>query len=428
MERAAILKDLTEAEANELLYDWAFWARPSQMTPAGDWSTWLVMAGRGFGKTRIGAEWVRECVLGPTPLTSGGHARVALVAETGADGRGVMVEGESGILAVHPPAYRPLYEPSKRRLIWPNGAVATLFNATEPDQLRGPQHDAAWCDEVAKWRYARETWDMLQFGLRLGTRPRQVITTTPRPIPLLAEIMGRPDTVLTRGSTFENRANLAPSFFDTIIARYEGTRLGRQELHAEWLDDMPGALWQRARIDALRLASAPELVRVVVAVDPAVSSGEGADETGIVVAGLGRDGHGYVLADASLKGTPDQWGRAAVGAYDRWRADRIVGEVNNGGEMIEHVIRTIDRTVAYKAVRASRGKVARAEPIAALDEQGRVHHVGGFAELEDQMCAFTSDFDAARAGFSPDRVDARIWALSELMLTPATGEPRVRTV
>jgi len=426
-ERRTILRELTEAEANELLHDWNFWARPSQLEPAGDWSVWLLLAGRGFGKTRIGAEWVRAGVRGRTPLGPGRYRRLALVAETAADGRQVMVEGESGLLAVHAATERPIYETTKRLLTWPNGAVASLYSATEPDQLRGPQHDAAWCDELAKWRYARETWDMLQFGLRLGVRPRQVITTTPRPLPLLAEIMHRGDAVVTRGSTFENRANLPPSFFDAIVARYQGTRLGRQELYAEWLEDMPGALWQRARIEATRVQQAPELVRVVVAVDPAVSSGEGADETGIVVAGLGTDGHGYVLEDASLTGSPDAWGRTAIACFRRWRADRLIGEVNNGGELIEYVLRTVDPAVPYRAVRASRGKRARAEPVAALDEQGRVHHVGGFPVLEDQMCQFTSDFEAARAGFSPDRVDARVWALSELMLT-AAGEPRLRTL
>jgi phage terminase large subunit-like protein len=398
------------------------------LAPERDWSIWLLLAGRGFGKTRIGAEWVRAGAAGTTPLGAGRYRRVALVAETAADGRQVMVEGESGLLAVHPAAERPRYEPSKRLLTWPNGAIATLYNATEPDQLRGPQHDAAWCDELAKWRHARETWDMLQFGLRLGHRPKIVVTTTPRPLPLLAEIMRRVDTVVTRGSTYENRANLPASFFEAIVARYQGTRLGRQELDAEWLEDMPGALWQRARIDALRVARPPALGRIVVAIDPAVSSGEGADETGIVVAGLGRDGHGYVLEDASLKGSPDAWGRRAVECYRRWQADRVIGEVNNGGELIEHVLRTVDPSIAYKAVRASRGKRARAEPIAALDEQGRVHHVGAMPALEDQMCQFTADFDAARAGFSPDRVDARVWALSELMLAPQAGEPRVRTL
>jgi phage terminase large subunit-like protein len=395
--------------------------------PGSDWTTWLVLAGRGFGKTRCGAEWVRACVCGATPLARGRYRRVALVAETAADARDVMVEGESGLLSIHPDGFRPDYQPSKRRLVWPNGAVATLYNAVEPGQLRGPQHEAAWADELAKWRYGEETWDNLQFGLRLGARPRQVVTTTPKPSKFLRQIMSDPATVVTRGSSYENIANLAPAFLKRIIAKYEGTRLGRQELNAELLEDTPGALWTRARLDELRVAKAPELRRIVVAVDPAAGSGESNDETGIVVAGLGLDGQGYVLEDASLRGSPDAWGRAAVMAYRRWAADRIIGEVNNGGEMVEHVIRTVDKSVPYKAVRASRGKVSRAEPVAALDEQGRVHHVGGFPELEDQMCAFARGFDRASAGFSPDRVDARVWALSELMLTPA-GEPRLRVL
>jgi phage terminase large subunit-like protein len=338
-----------------------------------------------------------------------------------------MVEGESGLLRVHPPEFRPLYQPSKRRLVWPNGARALLYNAVEPDQLRGPQHDLAWSDELAKWRHAGATWDQLQLGLRLGARPRQCVTTTPRPIKTLKTIIEDPDTVITRGTSTENLANLAPAFIKRIIKRYEGTRLGRQELNGELLEDIPGALWTRARLDELRVARAPELARIVVAVDPAAGSGAANDETGIVVAGLGSDGHGYVLEDLSLRGSPDAWGRAAVSAYRRWQADRILGEVNHGGEMVEHVIRTVDAAVSYKAVRASRGKVARAEPVAALDEQGKVHHVGAFAELEDQMCAMTADFERARAGFSPDRVDARVWALTELMLGRA-GEPRLRAL
>ncbi len=431
--RADLLAELSEAEAEALAHDWRFWARPKQLAPPtsgpdGDWTTWLVLAGRGFGKTRCGAEWVRACVCGPSPLARGVARRVALVAETAADARDVLVEGESGLLGIHPPAFRPVYEPSKRRLTWPNGAVATLYNAVEPDQLRGPQHDAAWADELAKWRYGQETWDNLQFGLRLGKRPRQAVTTTPKPVKVLREIMADPSTVVTRGATYENIANLAPAFLKRIVAKYEGTRLGRQELNAELLEDTPGALWTRPRIDELRVAKPPALARIVVAIDPAVSSSAASDETGIVVAGLGCDGHGYVLEDASLRGSPDRWGRAAVGAYWRWSADRIVGEVNNGGEMVEHVIRTVDPNAAYKAVRASRGKVARAEPVAALDEQGRVHHAGSFPQLEDQMCAFTADFNRSGAGFSPDRVDARVWALSELMLGNAPGEPRLRAL
>jgi len=385
-----------------------------------------VLAGRGFGKTRCGAEWVRASVCGKTPLGAGTCRRVALVAETAADARDILVEGESGLLAVHPADFRPRYEPSKRRLTWPNGARATLFNAVEADQLRGPQHDLAWSDELAKWRYVQATWDQLQFGLRLGARPRQCVTTTPRPIAALKAIMEDPDTVITRGTTHENLNNLAPAFIERILRRYQGTRLGRQELNAEILDSMPGALWTRALIESLRVAKAPPLARIVVAIDPAAASGESANETGIVVAGLGADGHGYVLEDLSRRASPDAWGRAAVGAYRRWRADRIVGEVNNGGEMIAHLIRTVDPTVAYKAVRASRGKSARAEPVAALDEQGRVHHVGAFPELEDQMCAMTPEFDRTSAGFSPDRLDARVWAITELMLEGQAGEPRVR--
>ena len=396
------------------------------MPPPGEWTTWLVLAGRGFGKTRCGAEWVRASVCGTSPLGAGTHRRVALIAETAADARDIMVEGESGLLAVHPKTYRPYYEPSKRRLTWPNGATATLFNAVEPDQLRGPQHDLAWADELAKWRYAQATWDQLQFGLRLGARPRQCVTTTPRPIKTLKTILEDPNTVITRGTSYDNVANLAPAFIERIVRRYQGTRLGRQELNGEILEDTPGALWTRAMIESLRVEAAPELARVVVAIDPAATSNAESDETGIVVAGLDADGHGYVLEDLSLRGTPDAWGRAAVAAYGRWQADRIVGEVNNGGEMIEHVIRTVDPAASYKAVRASRGKVVRAEPVAALDEQGRVHHVGCLPELEDQMCAFVADGEREMDGLATDRLDARVWAITELMLRRHVGEPRVR--
>ncbi|WP_207211388.1 MULTISPECIES: DNA-packaging protein [Rhodoplanes] len=416
-DRARVLDGLTPAQLDELLHDWMFWARPEQIAPPGDWLTWVILAGRGFGKTRAGAEWVRSCVCGATPLGRGAYQRIALIAETAADARDVMVEGDSGILAVHPPAFRPCYEPSKRRLTWRNGAVATLFNATEPDQLRGPQFDVAWCDELAKWAYARETWDMLQFGLRLGTRPRQLVTTTPRPIPVLKEVLASPSTVVTRGRTRDNAANLAPAFMASIQERYAGTRLGRQELDAEILDDVPGALWTRAMIDAARVRQAPELIRVVVAVDPSGTKGQSddGDEIGIVVAGKGADGMAYVLADRTCKLSPDGWGRRAVEAYRELKADRIVAERNFGGAMVEHVIRTVDRTVSFREVTASRGKVARAEPVAALYEQGKVRHVGAFPALEDQMCAFTPE------GFigdgSPDRADALVWAMTELMIT-----------
>lgn len=427
-ERKRLIQGLPDDKALAFLFEWEFWARPSQVPPDGDWATWLILAGRGFGKTRTGVEWVRKHVEGITPLTApekNAARRIAIVAETAADGRDVLVEGESGILANSMPGFAPRYEPSKRRLTWANGAIATLYNAREPDQLRGPQHDLAWSDELAKWRYVQETWDNLQLGLRLGSRPRNCVTTTPRPIKALKDIIADPGTVTTRGTSYENFIHLPPAFIERIKARYEGTRLGRQELHAEILEDTPGALWSRQRIDELRRRSAPELVRIVVAIDPAVSSSEAADETGVVVAGRGADGHGYVLEDLSLRGSPDGWARAAVSAYHRFEADRIIGEVNNGGEMVEHVVRTVDADVSYRAVRASRGKTARAEPIAALYEQGRVHHVGHAPELEDQMCIFTADYDRAAAGYSPDRVDALVWALSELMLGPAPGAPRV---
>lgn len=426
-ERAAILNSLTEKQAEQLLWDWRAWGRENQIAPEGDWLTWLVLAGRGFGKTRAGAEWIRQIACGKTPLEAGSHRRIAIVAETAADARDVLVEGDSGILAVHPPDMRPAYEPSKRRLTWPNGAMATLYNGTEPDQLRGPQHDAAWVDELAKYDYARETWDMLQFGLRLGNDPRQVVTTTPRPIPLLKEIIASETTVVTKGSTYENSDNLAESFIKQIVARYEGTRLGRQELEAEILDDLPGALWSRANIDENRIREAPEMVRVVVAIDPSGTGGEDddGDSIGIVAAGKGVDGRAYVLADRTCKLSPDGWGRRAVAAYHELNADRIVAERNFGGAMVRHVIKTIDAKVAYKEVVASRGKVARAEPVAALYEQNRVSHVGALPSLEDQLCLMAPDGYAGEG--SPDRADALVWALTELMLgggaAPEIGAP-----
>lgn len=386
------------------------------MAPVGDWFVWLVMAGRGFGKTRMGAEWVREIVEGSkTPV------RIALVAETAADARDVIVEGESGIIAVSPPEFRPHYEPSKRRLTWPNGSTATTYSATDPDQLRGPQHHYAWCDEIAKYAYVEDFWSNLIFGLRLGTDPRALVTTTPRPIKLLRSLLADPRTVTTRGATYDNAANLAPSALAEMRRRYEGTRLGRQELDGEIIDDVPGALWARDMLDRDRIGAEdyPDLRRIVVAVDPPVTSGENADECGIVVAGIDSAGEGYVLADRSTKGqTPEQWARAAVKAYHEFSADRLVAEVNNGGELVEHVMRKVDNRISYRAVRASRGKVIRAEPVSALYEQGKVHHCGGFPELEDQMCSFTSDFDSKAMGYSPDRVDALVWALTDLMVAP----------
>lgn len=404
LERARLDKIL---EANH--YDWyGVYARPAQQIPPGDWQTWIVNAGRGFGKTRTGAEFVRRMV------ESGQWKRVALVAETAADARDVMIEGESGLMAISPPWFYPHYEPSKRRVTWPNGAIATTYEARQYDRLRGPQHHGAWVDELAKMRYANETWDMLQFGLRLGQKPRVVVTTTPRAVKLIKTLMADASTVVTGGSSYDNRANLAPSFFGKIITKYEGTRLGAQEIHAKILEDAPGALWKRDRLDALRVVKFPDLVRIVVAVDPAASSDEDAAETGIIVAGLGVDGHGYVLDDMSLQGSPNEWGSEAVAAYHKFKADRIIGESNNGGEMVEYVIRTIDSKVSYKAVHASRGKLTRAEPIASLDEQGKIHHVGTFADLEDQQCSWVPGMK------SPDRMDARVWAFTELMLDGGT--------
>jgi predicted phage terminase large subunit-like protein len=397
--------------AEALERDWPSVARPSQLAPSGDWRIWLLLAGRGFGKTRSGAEWVRE------QAETGKAGRIALVAPTAADVRDVIIEGESGLLAIAPDHARPLYEPSKRRLTWPNGAIATAYSADEPERLRGPQHDAAWCDELASWRYP-DAWDMLMLGLRLGKDPRAVVTTTPKPTRLLRDLLSRAgtDVAVTRGSTMENEANLASAFLAQIVRRYEGTRLGRQELDAELLDDAPNAMWTRDLIERAHVAAAPSLRRIVVAIDPATTSGEESDETGIVVAGVGVDGEGYVLDDLSGRLAPTEWARRAVAAYQRHEADRVVAEVNAGGEMVEATLRVVDRNVSFKAVHASKGKVARAEPVAALYEQGRVHHVGAFPALEDQMCSFTTGYDRSSAGMSPDRLDALVWALTELML------------
>jgi len=401
-----------------LQYHWPFWARPDQRLPEGTWwTTWLILAGRGWGKTKTGAESIRDLVCGDTPHSPGQYKHIGLIAETSADARDVMVEGPAGILACHPKDFRPLYQPANRRLIWPNGARATLYNAVEPDQLRGPQHDLLWGDEVAKWRYMQETWDQAQFGLRLGDRPRQIVTTTPRPVKLIRKLMNDPTTFVTRGRTWDNAANLAAPFLKQIRERYEGTRLGRQELEGEVLDDMPGALWNRDMIDGYRKAEAPDLERIVISVDPAATSGEEADETGIIASGIARDPDGnnraYVLADRSMRGSPEEWARAAVQLYHEMDADKIVAEKNQGGEMVEAVLKAVDRNVPVQLVHATRGKYVRAEPVSALYEQGRVHHVGRFDNLEDQMCLFVRDADRS-PGNSPDRVDALVWGLTAL--------------
>ena len=407
VQRRRLLDGLTDDEAEDLLYDWSFWARPSQLPPDGPWRTWLILAGRGFGKTRTGAEWIRA------EVEAGRRGRLAVIGATAADVRDVMVEGESGLLAVSRPGFRPSYEPSKRRLSWPNGAVATTYSADEPDRLRGPQHDGGWLDELAAWRYPA-AYDMLMLGLRLGSDPRCVVTTTPRPTRIVTDLLAAPTTALTRGTTYENLDNLAPAFADQIIRRYEGTRLGRQELRAEVLLDVEGALWTYAMFEDRR-PRPPDLARVVVAVDPSGGASAEHDEQGIVACGLGADGHGYVLADRSCRLSPDGWGRRAVQAYLDFEADAIIGEGNFGGDMVQSVIRTaaaaMGVTVAYKAVHASRGKAIRAQPVAALYEQRRISHCDVFAELEEQLTTWTPE-----SGTSPDRLDALVWSLTELMV------------
>jgi phage terminase large subunit-like protein len=527
-ERRSIFADLASVLEN----DGQSIARPEQLPPPGDWSIHLILAGRGWGKTRTGAEWVRGLA------ESGAVERIALVGPTAADCRDTMVEGVSGLLSIAPNGNRPIYEPSKRRLTWPNGVQASMFSSEEPERLRGPAHSAAWCfiagtrvatalgdvrietvragdlvqtrsgfrrvvgvssrdclvgrvtfddgreligtadhpiavadgwerldglqagdlacaivassravsvastwrpvgrqsvfclkvdgapeyfangilvhncDELGAWRNVNETWTQLQFGLRLGKRPRQVVTTTPKPIKLLKALLARADCVVTRGSTYANAENLAPSFISAITQQYEGTRLGRQELNAELLEDVPGALWTRDLLELCRVEKAAPLKRIVVAIDPAVSVSESSDETGIVVAGLGVDNHGYVLEDASGKFSPIDWARRAVALCRKWGADRVIAEANQGGLMVEQTVRTVETNVSFRAVHASRGKITRAEPIAALFEQQRIHLVGSFALLEDQLCSF-----AAGSSGSPDRLDAMCWGFSDLMVT-----------
>lgn len=395
--------DLTEEQKEELMWDWSLWARPKQLPPEGNWRVWLILAGRGFGKTRSGAEWVRQQV------KLGNARRIALVGATAADSRDTMIEGESGLLRLFPESERPRYIPSKRRIIFANGAMATSYSADEPDRLRGPNHDLAWCDEIAAWRYP-DAWDQLIFGLRIGKDPRVVATTTPRPTRLIRSLVSRDDVAVTTGSTFENRANLAPTFLQEVLARYEGTRLGRQELYAEILDDVEGALWTRQMIEDCRVTTVPDLVRVVVGVDPAITSTEFSAETGIVAVGIDANGKGYVLDDRSIKGTPVEWANAAIALYHRAQADRIIVEANQGGDMVRHTLQTVESQIPIKTVHATRGKRTRAEPVSALYEQNQIHHVGAFPALEDQMCSWTPDSP------SPDRIDALVWAVTELMI------------
>lgn len=417
---------MTAAEQDRLRDDWEFWARPDQLPPDGDWTTWLLLGGRGAGKTRAGAEWIKASALGRPPFADLPAGRIALVGETFADVRDVMIEGVSGLLRIHRRAERPTWKPSLRRLEWPNGAVAQVFSSEDPEALRGPQFEIAWADEIAKWRHAEEVWDMLQFGLRLGDRPRQVATTTPRPVPLIKRLVADPGCVVARASTRANAYNLAPRFLDTVVGRYQGTRLGRQELDGELIDDRPDALWHRDEIDRLRLDAAPPFTRIVVAVDPPATSGAKADACGIVAAGLDETGIGHVLADASARGLrPDAWGARAAALWHSLDADTLVVEVNQGGEMVETILREIAPEVPVRPVRATRGKWLRAEPVAALYAQGRVRHVGCFPELEDELCDFGPD--GLSSGRSPDRLDALVWALTALMLE-GRSRPKVRNL
>ncbi len=432
---AKILKKLTPDELEALSFDWTFWARPNQLPPEGDWFVWLFMAGRGSGKTRAGAEWIIDGV------RKGECKNIALVAETAADARKVLVEGPGGILQNSPPDFMPEYQWTNRQLTWPNGAIATTYSGQEPGQLRGPGHDRAWADEVAKWRYAEEAWDDgLIMGLREGDNPQVMVTTTPQNVPIMRQLVkdarsDDPNTVLTTGNTYENRAHLAPKYLAHLLNKYEGTRRGRQELHAELLEDNPNALWQRAWIDETRMGGdlgkkeldalvqrlLPGMTYAVVGVDPAVSAKETSSETGIVTAATNGHGEYYVFDDASLRGRPQEWAEASIGTFHAHRVNCMIGEVNNGGDLIEMAIHTEDPNIPFKAVHASRGKATRAEPISMLYEQRRVHHVGKFGVLEAQMC----DWQPNTGMDSPDRLDALVWALTALQRPEPTTSVKV---
>jgi phage terminase large subunit-like protein len=386
-------------------YQWLKQARPEQLPPPGNWQTWLILAGRGFGKTRTGAETIR------TWVQQGTAQHIALISSSINEARAVMVEGASGLLTIHPPHNRPTYITAKHQLIWPNGARATLYGGASPERLRGPQFDTAWIDELAKFKRAEDLWQQLQLGLRLGHHPRCIITTTPRPIKLLQELVNDPTVYVTRGTTFDNRANLAPNFLTQMERQFSHTRLGAQELYAEILSEHPGALWQRDLI-CYQNCCPNQLSRIVIAIDPATTHHHHSDETGIVVIGINTDHQIYVLDDLSGRYSPHDWGQRIVKAYWDYKADRVVAETNKGGDLVERMVRTIDPTISYKEVRATRGKYIRAEPIAALYEQKRVFHVRPFRELEHQMCHYIP----GETTKSPDRMDALVWGITELIL------------
>ena len=421
--RNAFLAVLGEEGMKWLEHSWQCRARPDQLPPAGDWSTWLIMAGRGFGKTRAGAEWVRGIA------ERDGSARMALVGASLHDARSIMVEGESGLLAIAPPGRRPQWWPSRHELRWPNGARAHIYGAADPDMLRGPQHSHGWADEIGKWPHGVLAWDNLAMGLRLGARPRVVATTTPRPVPLVVRLAADPSVMVTRGRTQDNAANLPGAFLAEMERGFAGTRLGRQELDGELLLEIDGALWTRALLEQCRNMRAPDrdaLVRLVVAVDPPAR--ESGDACGIVAAGIDGQGTAYVLEDATLNGAgPERWARRVADTAERWRADRVVAEANNGGDMVAAVLRAANIYLPVKLVHAARGKSARAEPVAALYETGRVKHVGLFNQLEDQLCGMTIDGRYEGPGRSPDRADALVWALTEISLS-RSGNARLRAL
>jgi phage terminase large subunit-like protein len=423
-----ILSKLSVKQAKELRHDWQFWGRTEQMAPpSDDWNVWFINAGRGFGKTRAGAEWVREQV-------KQGHKRIAAVASTNSDIERVMVNGESGFLNICSPTDKthkgvemgfPNWSPTKRSLTWANGAKVEFYSAEEPERLRGPQFSSAWCDELAAWKRDQDTWDMLQFCLRLGKHPRICVTTTPKPTKLVRTILKQskginPKVVITSGSTFDNSANLAGTYLEAVKAQYEGTRLGKQELYAEVLEEAEGALWNTDILDACQISreDLPHLNRIVVALDPAVTANAESDLTGIIVAGVDVNGKGYILGDYTAKLSPQGWASKAIQLYHKFEADRIVAEVNQGGDMVRTTIHGEDETIPFKAVRASRGKYARAEPISALYERGLVFHVrnpedgSNLEELETQM----RTWEPLGSIGSPDRLDAMVWALTDLML------------
>lgn len=419
--RGKLITQLLRGRHIRMHEQWEFWARRSQLAPEGEeWRTWLLMAGRGFGKTRAGAEWVRGLAEGD------GRLRIALVAATMAEGRSVMIEGRSGLLEIAPADLRPEYEPSLRRLTWATGAQAFLYSAAEPEALRGPEHHFAWADEIAKWPHGIEAWDNLAMGLRLGDRPRIVATTTPRPVPLVRRLVGSAGVVIGGGATDQNVAHLPTAFLQAMRENYGNSRIGRQELGGELIEEIEGALWSRALIERCRARHMPGRRRVVIGVDPPAGASAGSDACGIVAVALGEDGAAYVIEDASVQGlSPEGWARIVAGAAERNGADRVIAEANNGGAMVQSVLRAAQAALPIRLVHAAHGKVARAEPVAALYEAGRAFHVGAFPALEDEMAGLQVGGDYAGPGRSPDRADALVWAMTELMLG-RRGEPGMR--